>query len=209
MAIVILVRHGQTEWNRIERFRGCYDVPLNEAGLAQAKAAARAIAARWPATAVYSSPLSRALATAEPIAHALGVAVQAHPGLVDIDYGAWQGLTPAEVLSRWPEAADAWYRGAAHAPIPGGEQLSAVGARALSALRDIAALHGEQTLVAVSHTVVNRALLICAMGLPWESFWRLGQDNGAINVLEVRDDIFALLQWNGTCHLQRRGVDSP
>ena len=128
MTTVILVRHGQTEWNRIERFRGRYDVPLNEAGLAQAEAAARAIAARWPATAVYSSPLSRALATAEPIARALGVTVQAHPGLIDIDYGVWQGLTPAEVLSGWPEAADAWYRGASHAPIPGGEQLSAVGA---------------------------------------------------------------------------------
>ena len=56
MTTVILVRHGQTEWNRIERFRGRYDVPLNETGLAQAKAAARAIAARWPAAAVYSSP---------------------------------------------------------------------------------------------------------------------------------------------------------
>ena len=201
MTTVILVRHGQTEWNRVERFRGRYDVPLNETGLAQAEAAARAIAARWRPAAVYSSPLSRAMATAAAIARTLGVDAQAHPGLIDIDYGAWQGLTLEEVRAGWPAVVEALYSGAPDATIPGGERLPAVGERALSALRALAVRHPEQTVVAVSHTTVNRALLICAMGLPWDRFWRLGQDNGAINVLDLRGDTVTLVQWNDACHL--------
>jgi broad specificity phosphatase PhoE len=201
MTTVILVRHGQTEWNRVERFRGRYDVPLNAAGLAQAQAAARAIAARWQASAVYASPLSRAMATAEPIARALSVEPQAHPGLIDIDFGAWQGLTPEEARAGWPGLVEAWYRGGPDMSSPGGESLATVGERAVDALRQLAARHAEQAIVAVSHTMVNRALLVCAMGLPWDRFWRIGQDNGAINVLQVRGDAFTMAQWNDTCHL--------
>ena len=201
MSTIILVRHGQTEWNRVKRFRGRFDVPLNEAGLAQAEAAARAIAARWKASAVYASPLSRAMATAEPIAQGLGVEPQAHAGLIDIDYGAWQGLTPEEARAGWPELVEALYRGNPDTPIPGGESLATVGKRALGALRELAARHEGQAIVAVSHTMFNRALLVCAMGLPWDRFWRIGQDNGAINVFEVRGDAFSMVQWNDTCHL--------
>ena len=75
MTLIVLVRHGQTEWNRVERFRG------------QAEATAQRIAAEWRPVAVYSSPLSRAVKTAEVIARHLGLPVQTHGGLTDIDYG--------------------------------------------------------------------------------------------------------------------------
>jgi probable phosphoglycerate mutase len=80
---ILLVRHGQTEWNRVERFRGRADVPLNETGLAQAEATGRRIAAEWQPTAIYSSPLSRAVKTAEAIANHFALPVQIHPGLTD------------------------------------------------------------------------------------------------------------------------------
>jgi len=107
MTCIILVRHGQTEWNRVERFRGHADVPLNEIGLAQADAAGQRIADEWQPTVIYSSPLSRAVKTAEAIAKHFDLQVQTYPGLTDIDYGEWQGLTPDEARERWPEAVDA------------------------------------------------------------------------------------------------------
>jgi phosphoserine phosphatase len=85
MTRILLVRHGQTEWNRVERFRGRADVPLNETGLAQAEATGRRVAAEWQPVAVYSSPRSRSVKTAEAIAKHFNRPVQIHPGLADID----------------------------------------------------------------------------------------------------------------------------
>ncbi len=87
MIRIVLVRHGQTEWNRVERFRGRADVPLNQTGLAQAEATGRRVAAEWKPAAVYASPLSRAVKTAEAIARHSDGPVQLSPGLLDIDYG--------------------------------------------------------------------------------------------------------------------------
>ena len=159
MTCIILVRHGETDWNREEHFRGRADVPLNETGLLQAEATGRRIAAEWRPSAVYASPLSRSLRTAEAIARHFDLTVQAHAGLMDIDYGQWQGLTPSEVRKRWPEMADAWYHAPQRAQIPGGETLEEVRARALAAVHEMAARHAGQTLVLVSHTVVNRVIL--------------------------------------------------
>ena len=97
MTRIVLVRHGETEWNRVERFRGRADVPLNQTGIAQAEATARRIEKGWEVTAVYASPLVRALRTAEAIAQRFALDVQVHPGLIDIDYGAWQGRSPDDV----------------------------------------------------------------------------------------------------------------
>jgi len=87
MTRMILVRHGETEWNRVEHFRGRADVPLNENGLAQAMRTAQRIAAQWRPVAVYSSPLIRAVKTAEAIGRYAGLSVAIHPELADIDYG--------------------------------------------------------------------------------------------------------------------------
>lgn len=202
---IILVRHGQTEWNRVERFRGRVDVPLNEAGLAQAEAAGRRIAAEWRPAAVYSSPLSRATQTAEAIARPLNLPVEMAPGLVDIDYGQWQGRTPDEAREQWPQIVDRWYNRPPSVRIPGGETLAEVQARAMAAVRELSARHPGQTIVLVSHTVVNRAILLGVMGAGLDRFWELRQDNGAINVLEVEGERCTLVAMNDTCHLAGRG----
>jgi len=202
MTLIVLVRHGQTEWNRVERFRGQADVPLEETGLAQAEATAQRIAAEWRPVAVYSSPLSRAVKTAEAIARQFGLSVQIHRGLTDINYGQWQGLTPDEARERWPELVDAWYRTPETAQIPGGETLNNLRVRTMEAVRELAARHLGKTIVLVGHTVVNRAILLGVLGLRNHRFWRLRQDTCAINVLEVDGDNYTLVSMNDTCHLK-------
>jgi len=204
MTLIVLVRHGETEWNRVERFRGRADVPLNEAGLAQAEATARRIAAEWQPAAIYSSPLSRAVRTAEAIAQPLGLPVQIHRGLADIDYGRWQGLTPDEARVQWPEEVEAWYHNPQSASIPGGETLERVRVRAMEAVNQLAARHPGQTIVLVGHTVVNRAVLLGVLGLRNNRFWHLRQDTCALNLFEAEGGDFTLGSMNDTCHLRIR-----
>jgi len=202
MTRIILVRHGQTEWNRVERFRGRADVPLNDVGLAQAEATGRRVAAEWQPAVIYTSPLSRSVKTAEAIAKHLGLAVQVHPSLTDIDYGQWQGVTPDEARERWPEMVDAWYNAPHTARIPGGETLNDLRARAMRTVRELAARHPAQTIVLVGHTVINRIILLGVLGLGNDRFWRLKQDTCAINVFEADDSDFTLVSLNDTCHLR-------
>jgi broad specificity phosphatase PhoE len=201
MTRIILVRHGQTEWNRIERFRGRADMSLNWTGLIQALATGRRIATAWQPTAIYSSPLSRAAMTAESIGGHLSLPVHVDPALIDIDYGEWQGLTPDQVRLRWPETLNAWYQTPQTARIPSGETLDAVRARTMNAVNELALRHIEQTIVLVSHTITNRVILLAVLGLGNDRLWRLNQDTCAVNVFEIENGEFTLVLLNDTCHL--------
>ena len=198
---IILVRHGQTEWNRVERFRGRFDVPLNSTGVRQAELTASRLSSQWKPTAVYTSPLTRALQTAEAIAKRFYLQVLPTNGLLDIDYGQWQGLTPEEARAQWPELVTNWYEHPEAVNIPGGENLSLVRNRAMSALNEIYRRHSAEVIVLVSHTVVNRLLLLGILGLGNESFWHLHQEPCAINEIEISDNDFTLVRMNDTCHL--------
>lgn len=202
MTRIILVRHGQTEWNRVERFRGRADVPLNETGLAQAEATGKRVASEWKPVAIYSSPLSRAIKTAEAIAGHFNLPVQIHHGLADIDFGQWQGLTPDEVKQRWPDIHHAWYNTPEAACLPGGETLDDLRARGMAAVNELASHHKGQTIALVGHTVINRIILLGVLGLGNDRFWRLRQDTCAINVFEVENNDFTLVSLNDTCHLR-------
>jgi len=177
------------------------DVPLNETGLRQAEATGRRVANMERPVALYSSPLSRAVKTAEAIGGHVHLAVEIHPGLVDIDYGEWQALTPNEARSQWPEMIDDWYNSPHRAVIPGGESLSDIRVRAMRAVRDLAARHTGQTIVLVSHTVINRIILMCILGIGNERFWHIRQEPCAINVFEVDAGDYTLVSLNDTCHL--------
>ncbi|MGQ9801398.1 MAG: histidine phosphatase family protein [Candidatus Saccharicenans sp.] len=201
MTRIVLVRHGETEWNRVERFRGSVDIPLNENGLRQAELLARRLLAAWKPAAVYSSPLSRAIKTAEAIAYPLDLRVQIHPGLSDINYGQWQGLTPDEVRSRWPELFERWQTIPDNLHFPGGVSISERQRIGVTAVREIAAAHPGETVVCVGHTVINRLIILGLLDLDLSYFWRLRQDNCALNVLECHDDRFVAVTLNETGHL--------
>lgn len=201
MTRIVLVRHGETEWNRVERFRGRADIPLNETGICQAEATARRVRSGWGASAVYSSPLLRAMRTAAAIAKGFSLDIQVHPGLVDIDYGRWQGLSPDEVRVQWPDLLSAWYAAPHTVRIPGGESLDDLRARCTEALREISERHPQNTIVLVAHTVINRVVLLAVLGLGNERFWHLRQDTCAINEIEVDGGGYTLVSMNDTCHL--------
>lgn len=200
MTRILLIRHGQTEWNRVERFRGQMDVPLNETGRHQAEALARRLAG-WPIAAVYAGPLGRARDTARPIADAHALPVRILDGFLDINYGEWAGLAPQEVAERDPEMARLW-RSSPHLVKPaGGESLDDIRTRALASLQQVLAAHPQDTIVMVGHQVVNKVLLCAVIGLDNAHFWRVRQDNACLNVLEHRDGAYEIVTLNDTCHL--------
>lgn len=201
MTRIILIRHGQTEWNRVERFRGRADVPLNEMGFRQADATGVRVAAKWKPTAIYSSPLSRAVKTAEAIAKHFDLTVLIHPGLADIDYGDWQGLSPDEVRERWAEMLEKWYNAPHLAKIPNGEMLADLRERAMKTVNELAALHTGETILLLGHTVINRIILLGVLGLGNERFWHIKQDTCAINLFDVVEGDYTLVSLNDTCHL--------
>ncbi len=202
MTTILLVRHGQTEWNRIERFRGRVDLELNSTGLIQAEKTAIRIQGHWKPEIAYSSPLKRALQTAQAIAKLTNIQVEATPDLVDIDYGEWQGLTPEEARLKWPAQLDAWFNHPELAQIPDGENLLKVQSRAMSKIKTAIKIHPNNTIIMVSHTVVNRLILMGVLGIGIEHFWQLRQEPCAINVIEVKNDNFSLVSMNDCCHLE-------
>ena len=150
MATLILVRHGETDWNRDRRVQGQTDLPLNETGRAQARALAEQLAGTR-VDAVYASDLARARETAELLAAQRGLTVTLDPALREKDFGSWEGLTDVEVLDRFPDAVrGAW--GDAETP----DELSA---RVLAALERIAARHPNEHVVVVTHGGPVRAVL--------------------------------------------------
>jgi broad specificity phosphatase PhoE len=201
MTQIVLVRHGQTEWNRIERFRGRIDVPLNDVGYKQAEITGRWIASRWQIAAVYSSPLSRAKDTAQAIADHFYIPVIPDHGVDDFNYGAWQGKTPAEVQASWPELYAGWLRDPGKVRIPEGETLGNLRARTRSAVLDLIETHPHKTIVIVSHTIVNRAILLNVLNWPTRRFWEIRQNNCAINLLNSTGNKLTVLTINQTEHL--------
>ncbi|NWF68402.1 MAG: histidine phosphatase family protein [Chloroflexi bacterium] len=201
MTRIILTRHGQTDWNRYERFRGRADIPLNETGIVQAEAVQRRIKSGGQLAAIYTSPMSRSVKTAEIIAAAFDLVVQPVDALNDIHYGEWQGLTADEVRRHWSDALDTWYRAPHLARIPGGETLHNVLARTANALCDITQKHPSEDVVIVGHDCVNRILLLFMLGLPLSRYWHLVQGNCAINIIHFENNDFTVVLMNETSHL--------
>jgi len=202
MTHFILIRHGETEWNRVVRFRGRADISLNDVGLVQAAATGRRVAATWRPAAIYSSPMRRARQTATAIGERINLPVQPHAGLYDIDFGQLQGLTVDEAMARWPEVVRSWAETPAATRFPGGEGLGDLAARSTAMLQELTARHENETVVLVGHTVINRVILLGVLGLGLERFWHLGQDTCAINLFEATAGDYVLHSLNDVCHLR-------
>ena len=202
MTRLILVRHGHVEGISPERFRGRAKLPLTELGRREAAMTAARIAASWQPAAIYTSPMGRCIETGAAIGKAVGLSPSIMPGLNDIDYGDWQGLTNDETHARWPQELDIWRRHPDWAAIPRGESLQQVLARAVAALRDVTRRHPDDAVVLVAHDGVNRMLLLHALELPLSRYWRIKQRPCCINELDFAADGFTILSVNQTDHLR-------
>ncbi len=202
MTRFFLIRHGQTEWNRgAERFRGRADVPLNETGHAQARQIAARLANEKIA-AIYASPMQRTLATAQPLADALRLPVQPHPGLLDIDFGALEGMTLDEARQAFPDVIEKWLTAPGHTKFPRGEAFKTLRARLVALLDELAAKHPHETIALVTHRVVCQAMLCVVLGLDADALWRVQNDNGCVNAFEKREYGFVVTLMNDTQHLK-------
>jgi broad specificity phosphatase PhoE len=199
MTTLYLVRHGQTAWNREEVFRGRADIPLNETGRKEALLTGQYLE-RVKVDSLYSSPLSRAVETAEAIARYQGKEVQISQGLIDIDFGRWQGVSHEEVKERYGDLYRQWNDTPHLVRFPRGESLEDVRERALRVIDEIVRDHADETLLMVSHRVVNKTMLCGLLGLDNSHFWQIGQDTGCINILEFGKG-FILRRLNDTSHL--------
>ena len=199
---LFLVRHGETESNRLGLALGRDDVPLNERGAWQAERLGRALTSE-PLAAVYSSPLRRALDTARAVAEPHGLGVQIEERLIEMDIGEAEGLTFAEVRSRYPDLLQAWAgeEGPSRA-MPGGERLLDVQERAWPAVNDLAVRHGEEVVAAVTHNFVILSILARVLGIELAQFRRLRHSVGAVSVLDFRPKRVMVVRLNDTCHLE-------
>lgn len=170
---VVVWRHGQTAWNAGYRFQGQLDIELDDVGRAQAARAARLLAALSP-SAIISSDLARARATADALASVIGLPVSLDKRLREIDVGSWSGLTFAEVSERFPAEAAEWADGG-EGRRGGGESLIEVGARAHEAVVEaLAGVSAGETLVVATHGACGRAVIASLLGLPTSSWRSLG-----------------------------------
>lgn len=201
MTTVLLVRHGEVDGITPPRFRGRNDLALTLHGIRQGELARDAIAGRWVLNAVYCSPLTRCVRTADTIGQAFNLESVPHQGLNDINYGTWQGRPVTEVAQRWPEELTRWHTAPHTMRIPGGETLQEVLARAVDALQAILHAHHHGTVALVAHDSVNRILLGHALGLPLSSYWALSQSPCAISEFTFADDRFTIHSINQTQHL--------
>ena len=198
-----VVRHGETDANKSGLALGRSDVELNETGRWQAERVAEALA-REPVARVYSSPLKRAVATAEMIAGKHCLSVQIDDGLVEMDLAALDGMPFHEARERYPHYLDAWLgRRLPIASDPGGERLEQVTERAWLAIERIRERHHQgETVVAVTHNFVIQCLLCRVLGMDLEDFRRLRHHVTGITAFEFEDGRAILSSMNDTCHLR-------
>ena len=182
---LLIVRHGETTWNREGRYQGRTDVPLSEEGIAQARALGKRLAG-LPIAIALSSPLARTRHTAEAILGDRAVPLETEAGLIEISHGQWEGQLASDVEHSHAEMFGTWRtRPDRHVPAgPDAETLGDVEERAWPVLvRTCARLGPDETALIVAHDAVNRVLLCRVLGLPLTRIWMFRQSPAALNVL--------------------------
>jgi phosphoserine phosphatase len=184
-ARLLLVRHGETDWNRQGRFQGQIDIPLNANGRAQAEAAGHFLAP-IPIQRAYTSSMARPRQTAEAIlASHPGVPLTSTTGLVEIGHGLWEGRLEQEIGEGWPELLAAWKRTPESVQMPEGETITDVWERSLGTWQTIAgSLDAEETALVVAHDAVNKTILCALLGLTPADIWMIKQGNGGVTVID-------------------------
>ncbi len=201
MTKILLTRHGHVAGIAPPRFRGREPLELTAFGRNQAAAVAERIAGAWRPSKIYTSPLSRCVATGAAIAKACGIGAEICDDLNDIDYGAWQFETFEQAKKDDSALFAAWFASPQMVRFRNGESLQDLAARTANALRVVVTRHPDDTIVLVGHDSVNRVLLLQCLDLPLSAYWRIGQAPCCLNEIDIDGAAVFLLRMNETRHL--------
>jgi probable phosphoglycerate mutase len=201
---IFLVRHGETDWNRIHRFQGRSDIPLNQKGRDQAHALALALKDE-PLMAIYSSPLVRAMETAQLIqVFHPSIPLFKEEGLVEMDLGDFDGMAAEQWVAQYPDFCRLWQLTPTSVKMPGGENLQEVQTRAIDTLERITKLYPSgNVLLLCSHNFVNLTILCYALGTSLDKFRDLRQEPAALNILCKQGERLWAEVVNERSHLQK------
>lgn len=203
MVRLLLVRHGETEWNEAGRCQGCSDVDLGATGLKQAEKLRERLAEE-SITAIYSSDLRRALHTARIIASPHGIEVVPREELREVDFGEFEGLTFEEIKRRYPQV-DWWDIQNPDQCFPKGESVSQLMARVSQFVAELRECYSEGTKLIVAHGGPLRALLCLLLGFRLEHWWSIRLDNASLSIVETCSPGVVISLLNDVCHLRNTG----
>ena len=197
---VVLIRHGQTDWNQRYCFQGRTDIPLNDEGVLQAKRLSERLAS-WAVDVVYSSPLRRALNTAQIVAEPHGLSPVVLEDLMELHFGTWEGRSISGMEGEEEGSFRTWMRDPFFNMPPGAEDWESIRSRVTKAIEII--LNGpEERIAVVSHGGIVRALFAVLLGLDPHSVWRFRVFNCSMSGVEIGSDGSALLFANDDLHLR-------
>ena len=199
MLHLMLVRHGETDWNVQRRYQGQTDVPLSDVGRRQAELTAERLAEQ-NIDAIYASDLKRAWETAQIIADKNGLKVSPEPCLRELKFGVLEGLTFDEAESRYPEMIAAWLEDYSNTP-EGAETINSFNTRIASLVDDLKQNHAEQVVLLVGHGGSLSEMLRVVLGLSREKRWYLEMGNASLSEVSIDENYVALKRLNDTCHL--------
>jgi len=199
---IYLIRHGETEFNRLGIFRGRYEVDLNEVGRQQASQIGKALEGAGIEFLV-TSPLTRAVETAEIIASALGIDYFKDEAFNNIALGEWQGVPKQKIKDEYPDLWHLWTTEPEKLAIPGGETVEDVRRRSFAGLKRILD-DRKGTFAVVTHRSVIKALAAAMLDVNPPYFWKFYIDNAAFSVFEVTDAGYTLISWNNNAHLTEK-----
>jgi len=185
---IILVRHGETDWNKQGRFQGQIDIPLNQNGKAQAQAASKFLK-DVSIQKAFSSSLSRPKETAQIILKEHpGIDISLKDNLIEIGHGKWEGKLETEIKSDWPDLLKMWKSLPEKVQMPDGENIKEVSKRSITGWMEICkSLKNDETALVVAHDAVNKTILCHLLGLTPSEIWMVKQGNGGITVIDLSE----------------------
>jgi len=200
---LLLVRHGETDWNLERRYQSYNDVPLNQIGLQQAEQLAQHLADE-NIDVIYASDLSRAVKTAEPILNMRkhGLEVQKDARWREISFGKWEGLNHAELQAQWQAEVNAWYADPVHSAPPNGETLLQLSARVQSALDEMKSKHKDETVLLVAHGGTIQVLLCLILGVDLKRHWQFHVAQASLTILRFYEEGAILNLFNDIHYLK-------
>ncbi|MCH2672080.1 MAG: histidine phosphatase family protein [Dehalococcoidia bacterium] len=196
-----VVRHGETDWNKLGRFQGHTDISLNDRGLSQARETAVA-SEDWGYTAIYSSPLVRTVQVAEEIAKVTPMLVSQEPGLKELSLGDLEGVTGEEMRNDWPDLFAAWRTEPEKMSMPNGESLGELRDRTWQVILDIEQKHSsDDSIVVISHNFAIRSIVNELLGMPLAYFHRMSLNLASVCTFDSDERGRRLTGYNSTSHL--------